>query len=263
MSLPAPPGRRVALITGGCGAIGRALITRLQAAGYLTVALDLPDALPDPDAGNARADGAEDLVGADITDPDDVAKAIAGILERHGRLDLLINNAGVTALGTLETTPPDVFEQVMAVNLHGAVHCTQAALPALEAARGRVVAMSSVAGFAPVIGRPAYVASKHAVTGLFRSLRPELATRGIGVTVVHPTFVRTPLRDTAATGRPDGAGRATTGEMLEPDEVAFHVVRGIVRGKDQVLIGRTAKLAYHVSRLAPRLYERLMARRLT
>ncbi len=253
---------RVAAITGGRGAIGAALDRRLTAGGWTVVALDLPATEPDEPAARER------WVPLDTTDPASVAAAFEEVEARVGRLDLLLVAAGVTALGSFEETTDETFRRLMDINFHGAVACLRAALPALRRSRGHVVALSSVAGFAPVVGRPAYVASKHALTGTFEALRPELEADGIGVTLVHPTFVANELADANAAPDDDGAGaagagaRTTTGALVTPNDVATEIIRAVARGRDRVLPGRTARLAYHVHRLAPRLYERLMTRRL-
>jgi NAD(P)-dependent dehydrogenase (short-subunit alcohol dehydrogenase family) len=225
-----------------------------MADGWTAVSLDLPATEPDD------ADDRLRWVAADVTDPASVSAAIGEVVARFGRLDLLVIAAGITALGTLRDTPPETFERLMAVNFHGAVHCLRAAQDALAATGGHVVVLSSVAGFAPVVGRPAYVASKHALTGTFEALRPELAGEGIGVTLVHPTFVTNLLADA---NRDQPGQRTTTGRLVTPEEVAGQIVDAVRRGRDRVLPGRTAWLAYHAHRLAPRLYTRAMTRRLS
>lgn len=236
---------RVAAITGGRGAIGDALARRLRRDGWTAVALDLPATDPD--------------VVLDTTNGASVEAAFADVAARHGRLDLLVLAAGVTALGTLADTDEATFRRLMDVNFHGAVACLRAARPALRDARGQVVVLSSVAGFAPVVGRPAYVASKHALTGTLEALRPELGEDGIGVTMVHPTFVANQLADAGG----GGATRTTTGRLVTPREVAEEIASAVPRRQDRVLPGRTAWLAWHANRLAPRLYRRLMTRRLS
>lgn len=243
---PAPQ-RPVAVVTGAAGAIGRALDAALTGAGYEVVGLDLPAVCP---SGGG-------LLPCDITDDAQVRATIHQVLDRTGRIDLLVNNAGISAIGAFDDHDVTTHEQVLAVNYLGAVSCTQAALPALRAGRGHVVAISSVAGFAPVVGRPAYVAAKHALTGLFESLRPELARDGVGVTVVHPTFLTTHLATAP------GAQRTTTGSTVSAEDVARAVVAAVAARRGRVLVGRTARLAWHVHRLAPGLYERLMTRRMT
>jgi NAD(P)-dependent dehydrogenase (short-subunit alcohol dehydrogenase family) len=242
-------------VTGAGGAIGRALLAAFAAAGHRTVGVDLSAEAPDDVPVDRWFAG-------DVTVPADMRRVVEATVADFGRLDVLVNNAGVTALGSLEDTDDETFRRVMDVNLHGAVHATRGALEALKVSRGQVVVLSSVAGFAPVAGRPAYTASKHAVTGLFESLRPELARAGIGVTMVHPSFLRSAPADL---NHPDSApgARSVTGGYLDPDEVARAIVAAVLRRRARLLIGRTAWLAYHVHRLAPGLYARMMARRLT
>lgn len=243
---------RVAAITGGRGAIGTALAARLERDGWRVVALDLPGTGP---VGPSAPQG---WVPMDTTDPASVQAAFDEVATRFGRLDLLVVAAGVTALGSLQDTSDATFRRLMDINFHGAVACLDAARSALREARGHVAVLSSVAGFAPVVGRPAYVASKHALTATLEASRSELATDGIGLTLVHPTFVANELADEGGAG----GHRSTTGRLVTPAAVADAIVEGVERERDRVLPGRTAWLAWHVNRLAPRLYRRLMTRRL-
>ena len=241
----------VAVVTGAAGQIGTSLLRSLEGEGWTVVGLDLPAACP---PGDPR------FLGVDITDVDAVRATFAEIMATRHRVDLLVNNAGTSAIGAFTDHDVTTHSRVMAVNHLGAVACTQAALPALVASGGRVVVTSSVTGFAPVTGRPAYVAAKHAVTGLFNALRPELAELGVGVTLVHPTFVTGGMGEAAR--RATGARRTTTGSEVSPDDVAAAVVDAVRTGRDQVLVGRTAWLAWHLNRLFPRTYVKLMTRRL-
>jgi short-subunit dehydrogenase len=241
--------RPVAVITGAAGGIGSALMRRLSAAGYEVVGIDL--AFPEPDGVASFA--------CDITSAAEVATTWDEVTARYGRVDLLVNNAGISAIGSFADHDLAVWRQVMEVNFFGAVLCTRAALPALRASRGRVVVISSVAGFAPVLGRPAYVGAKHAVTGVFEAIRSELAGDGIALTLVYPTFVSGGMSESA---RPAGVRRATTGPQISPDDVAAAIVAGVAAGRRRVLIGGIAHQAWWVSHLAPRLYQRLMVRRL-
>lgn len=235
----------VVLVTGASGSIGTALRQRFAAEGAVVVGLDL---VADPGAG---------ILACDITDEEQVEAAVGQVVAEHGRLDVLVNNAGISAIGTIDDHDLATHRQVLEVNHLGALACTLAALPHLRQGRGSVVTIGSVAGFAPVAGRPAYVAAKHAVTGLMEALRPELAADGIHVGLVHPTFVTTLL--TTADGSRD---RSTTGAPVRPDDVAGAVLDVVRRRRDRALVGRTARLAWRASRLAPRTYARLMTRRL-
>jgi NAD(P)-dependent dehydrogenase (short-subunit alcohol dehydrogenase family) len=241
----------VAVVTGAGGQIGRCLVTELEGRGFAVIGLDLPASCPQAD---------DRYLPCDITDESQVQQTFETVAARAGAVDLLIHSAGLSAIGHFGDHDLAVHRRVMEVTHLGAVACTLAALPLLRRARGRVVLIGSVAGFAPVLGRPAYVAAKHAATGLFTALRPELAADGIGVTIVHPTFVTGGMAE--ASERRRGVARATTGEELTPPEVARAVIEGATAGRDLVLVGRTARLAWLVNRASPRLYVTLMSRRL-
>jgi NAD(P)-dependent dehydrogenase (short-subunit alcohol dehydrogenase family) len=238
--------KRVAVVTGAGGGIGRVLMDALGDEGYEVIGLDLARACPADDP-RYRA--------CDITDVDAVTAAFTDI----ERIDLLIHSAGLSAIGAFSDHDIAVHRKVMDVTHFGAVAVTQAALPALRRAGGRVVLIGSVTGFAPVLGRPPYVAAKHAVTALFTAIRPELEEQGIGVTIVHPTFV---VGGMTEAGRAAGAQRKTTGEEITSQDVAAALLDGVARGRDLVLVGRTARLAWTVSRLAPSVYMKLMIRRM-
>ncbi len=235
---------RVAVVTGAGGQIGRAVLDELTARGYRAIGLDLPAACHD-----------QRYQPCDLTDD----SAVAALLPGLGPIDLLVHSAGLSAIGALTDHGIHDHRRVMDVTHFGAVSVTLAALPGLRAAGGRIVLIGSVAGFAPVLGRPAYVAAKHAVTGMFTAIRPELAAMGIGLTIVHPTFVTGGM---AEVGRSPGARRATTGEEITAAHVADALLKGVDQGREVVLVGRTARLAWTVSRLSPRLYMTLMLRRL-
>lgn len=257
----------VVLITGAAGGIGRAVARRYAAAGARLALLDV------------NADGlqvlARELDGGaegrrvaawtcDITDPDACRTTVEEVLERFGGIDVLVNNAGMTHLSFVEETDPAVVRRVMDVNFFGAVHVTRAGLPSLLQRRGRVVVLSSVAGFAPLSGRSGYAASKYALHGFFESLRGEVAEAGVSVTLVCPSFTRTGIGEGAlgGDGGPARAPRTETGRILEPEEVAEVLYRGATARRRLVLVGATSRLAYWVRRLAPRVYEWLMVRRL-
>jgi NAD(P)-dependent dehydrogenase (short-subunit alcohol dehydrogenase family) len=246
--------RPIAVITGAAGHIGTALLRLLPAAGYELVAIDRPERATPPRV--AR------WLPADLAEPRCEEQLAAG-LRTLPRLDVLINGAGVTALGSFDATDDAAFRRVMDVNYHGALRATRAALPQLRDARGHIVTLSSVAGLLPTVGRPAYVGAKHAVTGAFRALGAELADDGVAVSVLHPSFLATPVTEVGA-----AAPRSTTGTPIDADDVARAIVRLLGRRRrtghapERVLVGRTAQLADLAHRLAPSATVRLARRRL-
>jgi len=256
---------RSVVITGAASGIGAALARRFAREGDRVALLDVDAWGATKAAEDLRLQGASALgLTCDVTDPAACREAISEVLAAWGGIDVLVNNAGLTHVGRVRDTRPEVIRRVLDVNFLGAVHCTQAALPSLLERRGQVVAVSSVAGFAPLALRAGYAASKHALHGFFDTLRAEHARDGLGVTLVCPSFVRTAIGEHALEA--DGgaaAADARTGvrSPLEPEVVAEAVVRGVARRRRLVRVGREARLAWWLSRLAPALYERAMIRR--
>lgn len=242
------------VVTGAAGGIGTALCHRFAAEEAEVVAVDRDE------AGLARLVREADVeaVAVDLTDSEDTMTALGSL----GPVDVLVNNAGVTALGPAGDIPPGAVDRVMAVNYVGSVNATHALLGSLVERRGRIAVMSSVAGFAPLVNRTAYAASKHALHGYFESLRAELAGSGVSVTMVCPAFADTGI-ETRAVARSEGeTGEwTTTGQHLSAEQVADAAVDGVRKRKRLVLPGATARTAYWTWRIAPGLYERLMRSR--
>lgn len=235
------------LVTGAAGGIGRETCRALRGLGARVTAADL-----DLTGMGAVADEGVTL---DVTDDEAVESVLRGL----GALDGLVLSHGVTSLGPATTTPMDAVDRVLDVNLRGAIAVTQAALPGLVQRRGRIAVLSSVSGFAPLVHRTAYSASKHGLHGYFDSLRAELAGTGVSVTIVAPSFVATGIEGRAAYRATGSAGDwSTTGEVTSPREVAAALVAGMVRRRSLVLPSRTARLAYVLSRAAPSVYARTM-----
>ena len=223
---------RVVVVTGGGRGIGRAVVERFAAAGERVVAL-----------------GRETC---DVTDEE----AVTAAFERIGRVDVLVNNAGVSSSAPLARTALDDWRAQMDVNATGAFLCTRAALPGmLERGSGRVVTVASTAGRAGVRYAAAYSASKHAAVGLMRAVAAEVVGTGVTANAVCPAFVRTDMtrrsveRIAAVTGRDEAsavaalADAAPLGRLLEPEEVAFAVAflaaeeAGAISGQTLILDG--------------------------
>jgi UDP-glucose 4-epimerase len=266
---PQAPGnadyREVVVITGGAGGIGKALARRWSVDGACLALLDLePEALASA-AAELIASGAEVFtVAVDVTDFLACQQAMDAVVDYYGRIDVLVNNAGAVHRSAFLDTDIEVYRKVMEVNFFGGLHCAKAALPYLLQSRGLIVVTSSIAGIAPLYDRTGYAASKHALHGLFESMRCELADSGLRVMMVCPTFTRSPFEQAAMGphGNPAGTKRSMTGKLAEPAEVADTVVRAAQAGKNLVVLSLLGKLSYYLSRLAPGLYARGMVRRL-
>jgi len=252
---------KIVCVTGAASGIGRALAMRLLRQGALVAGMDRDaEALDRWSEEAADLDGEALALPCDVTDENACTQAVSRLIERWGGMDLLANCAGITHRSLLSETSTEVIRRVMEVNFFGAVHCTRAALPHIVARRGVVVAVSSVAGFAPLIGRTGYAASKHALHGFFDSLRSELRGTGTGVVVVCPSYTDTRLDSGALAG--DGTvlqrRKPIVGKLLTADVVAEAIIDGVRKRRRTVLVSPTAHLAWWVSRLLPGVYERIM-----
>lgn len=255
---------QVAVITGAAGGIGQALARALVRDGARIALLDLDEGRLQELADTLVRAGGECLVHrCDVTEPADCQAAIDAVEARWGGVDLVLANAGISHRSLFSETDPAVLRRVMEVNFFGAVNIVRAALPSVTQRRGQLVATSSVAGFAPLVGRTGYAASKHALHGFFDSLRSELRGTGVGVLLICPGFTDTALARTALTGDGGAVGdgtRQATGRTMSPDEVAEGVLQALRRRRRLALISPIARASFWLSRVAPSVYERLMLR---
>ncbi len=263
--MTADAGAPVVLITGAAGGIGSALAKRYALAGYRLALVDIDETGLAALGAALRANGHEvTALPCDVTDAAASRAAVVSVIREFGGIDVVIANAGRTHLSFVADTDPSVFHRVMAINFFGAVHIAHAALPSLIERRGRIAVVSSIAGFAPLSGRAGYAASKHALHGFFDSLRGELRQSGVTVTLVCPWFTRTAIgaRALGADGGPATLERTEMGKALEPAHVASAIYEAVRRRRRLLVLSAPGKLAWLLSRVAPRLYDAIMVRRL-
>ena len=256
---------KVVLISGAAGGLGTALCQRYARAGSRIAAMDLDAGRLDTLVTDLKQRGVQALaLPGNIADPASCQAALAATLSHFGSIDGLINNAGISHRSLLRATRIEVIRQVMDVNFFGAVQLTQAALPHITAQRGFIAAISSVAGFSPLIGRTGYAASKHALHGFFDTLRSEVEDLGVSVTLVCPSFIRTGIGAAGLGG--DGAqassARLTTGGESSAEAIAERIFVGVAESRRLLLPDRTSRLAWWLSRLAPQRFASIMKRRI-
>jgi 3-oxoacyl-[acyl-carrier protein] reductase len=218
---------RVSLVTGASRGIGRA-IARALAAGGAHVVLGARDQakVAEAVAEIASAGGSAEALSLDVSDRASVEAGIARVLGTRGRLDHLVNNAGVTRDNLLLRMKDEEWQQVLATNLTGVFLCTQAALrPMLKQRSGRIVNITSVVGLGGNAGQANYAASKAGIVGFTKSVAREVASRGITANAVAPGFIETDM--TAAMtdkAREAVLGAIPMGRVGRPDEVAGAVL---------------------------------------
>jgi 3-oxoacyl-[acyl-carrier protein] reductase len=191
-----PLADQVALVTGGSRGIGRSIAQRLAAQGARVVITYVSNQAAADDCVRAikEAAGQAEAVQFDVADGDATGTAIAELVERCGRLDVLINNAGITIDTLILRMKADDWDRVLAVNLRGAFNCTKAAARTMVRARyGRIVNITSVIAEMGNAGQGAYAAAKAGLIGFTKSMARELAARNITVNAVSPGFIQTEM----------------------------------------------------------------------
>ena len=261
----------VAVITGAAGGIGRALALDLAGRRCALALVDRDPAGLASTAGQARQVGvtvSEHVL--DVTDTACIAALPGAVLAEHGRVNVLVNNAGVALMGDFLQTSPADFDWLMAINFTAAVHATRAFLPHLlteEAAQ--LVNVSSLFGIVAPAGQTAYSAAKFAIRGFSEALAHELENTSVRVSVVHPGGVATDIARNARVSAdiaPADAERAlkrfSRSLVTTPEAAAARIVQGILRRETRILIGRDAKIIDIAQRLAPIGYYALMRKRM-
>jgi len=248
---------KVIVITGGGGGIGRSIITELMASNAKVAALDINlDSLITND--NLL------LINTDITDEDALTNAITQIYQHFGKIDILINNAGITHIRKFTELSDELFDKVMAINFTASVKITRLCLPHLIQSKGQIVAISSVAGFAPLYGRTAYSASKHAMNGFFSSLASEIKDNDVSVTIVSPSFVKSRpelLAEESANLLSPGATKTSTGgEQIEPTKAARLILQAVKKQQPYLYLGKVSKVAHWLFAMFPAVYMKIMTK---
>lgn len=237
---------RTALVTGGAGGIGLAIARQLAEGGARVVLVDLERQALDAAAASLAEPRHHLALAVDVTRPAGVEQAVATVLEATGRIDILVNSAGVALLEPAGEVSEAAWERTLAVNLTAPLLLAQAVAPAMRRQRhGRIINLASQASVVALRRHAAYCASKAGLVGLTRVLALEWATDGITVNAISPTVVDTPLGRKAWAGQVGEAmrGLIPTGRFAQPEEVARLAVflagthAGMLTGENIVIDG--------------------------
>jgi NAD(P)-dependent dehydrogenase (short-subunit alcohol dehydrogenase family) len=247
---------RTAIVTGGGSGIGAALTRALVERGASVVCSDIDVEAATDVARSATGPGSARAARLDVTDAGAVQALVDDVVTESGQLDLMFNNAGIVFGGETEDLTLQHWNAIIDVNLRGVVHGVAAAYPLMvKQGSGHIVNTASMGGLMAAGLITSYVTTKHAVVGLSLALRSEARAKGVGVSVICPAAVETPILDKGAVGAFNGRDYYLTGQGVRrahpPEVLAQEVLRTIERNKAMLVTPRQARMAWRVGRLAP------------
>ena len=254
--------KKVVVITGASSGIGKALAYEYALKDYIVViAARRLEKLKDIQD-DIRHKGYECLaVQTDVSVENDCENLINQCLKEYNRIDILINNAGISMRALFSDLELKVLKQVMDVNFWGTVYCTKYALPAILKTKGSIVGIISIAGYMGLPARSAYSASKYAVRGFLDTLRVENLRTGVHVLVAAPGFTASNIRNTAllADGSPQGDSPRDETKMMSSEEVAKRIAKAIRQRKAELILTFIeGKFSVFLKKIFPRYLDKVV-----
>lgn len=250
---------KVVIITGASSGIGYALAKEFAKRGAkLSLAARRIDRL---EKLNEELNDTEVFtIKTDVSVEEDCKNLIDATIEKYGKIDILINNAGISMRALFNEMDLDVMHSVMNVNFYGTVYCTKYALPYLLMSKGSLVGIISIAGHVGLPGRTAYSASKFAVRGFLDTIRIENLKKGLHVLVAAPGFTSSEVRKAALTA--DGSSQGETprdeSKMMSAEECALHIANAVKKRKRQLILTFVeGKLTVFLGKFFPSLLDKL------
>ncbi len=246
---------KVFIVTGASSGIGKAIALEAARQGARVVIAARNEDKLDAVAKVIEGFGSVALaVKTDVSKKEDAQNLINKAVEKFGKIDILINNAGVSMRAMFDDIDIDVFEKVLDINFMGTVYCSRFAIKHILEQKGSIVGISSVSGFTPLPARTAYCASKYAMYGFLTTLRIENIKRGLHVMIAHPGFTESDIRKHAllANGQEQGETPRKEEKMMTADEVAIKILKGIKKRKRVMVMTFIGKSAWVLEKLFPR-----------
>jgi short-subunit dehydrogenase len=253
---------KVVLITGASSGIGKACAIELAKRGAnLVLAARQYVTLCELTAELERDFNIKAIaVQTDVSQEEDCKLLIKQALATFGKIDILINNAGLSMRALFNDLDLAVLKNLMDVNFWGTVYCTKYALPEILKTQGTIVGVSSIAGYRGLPGRTGYSASKFAMNGFMEALRTELLKTGVHVMVACPGFTASNIRVSALAqdGQAHGETSMEEGKMMTAEAVAESIINGIAAGKRTLVMTGQGKLTVWLNKLLPALADKLV-----
>jgi len=250
---------KVVIITGASSGIGRALAKEFASKGaQLSLGARRTELLQD-----LQSELTETTIlinKTDVSIEEDCKSLIDATIKRFGRIDILINNAGISMRALFEEVDLKVIKQLMDVNFYGTVYCSKYALPYLLETKGSLVGVISIAGFVGLPGRTGYSASKFAIRGFLDTVRIENLKKGLHVLVAAPGFTASEVRKSALStdGTQQGETPRDESKMMSSEECAQHIVKAVEKRKRELILTFTeGKLTVFLGKFFPSLLDKL------
>jgi short-subunit dehydrogenase len=252
---------KVVIITGASSGIGKALAFEMAARNAKVVIAARSDEKLAVVASEIQKSGKQVFaVKTDVSSEQDCRNLIDATIDKFGRIDVLINNAGISMRALFKDLDLNVIRHLMDVNFWGAVYCTKYALPHLLKVKGSVVGVSSVAGFKGLPGRTGYSASKFALQGFLETLRIENRKTGLHVLIACPGFTSSNIRNTAlsANGTRQGESPMDEKSLMPAEEVAVKITNAVKNRKKTVVITAVGYWTVFINKLFPYFIDRMV-----
>jgi dehydrogenase/reductase SDR family member 7B len=252
---------KVVIITGGSSGIGKALAEVFGKNGSKILVTgrnltELNQAVVDLKNQGIEAHGFQ----ADVSVEDDNKKMTAEALKKFGRIDVLINNAGITMRALFNEVDLDVVKKVMDINFYGVLYATKYCLPEILKTKGSVVGISSIAGYRGLPGRAGYSASKFALNGFLEVLRTEMLKKDVHVLTACPGFTTSNIRKRALSkdGTSQGESPRDENTMMSAEECAQHIYKATIKRKGVLILTTQGKLTVFLNKLFPGMMDKLV-----
>lgn len=246
---------KVVIITGGSSGIGRACAEVFGKAGAKIVITGRQPAPLNDTRLLLESRGISCLaLPADVANENDCKNVVEQTLSNFGKIDVLINNAGISMRALFEECEVSVIRQVMEINFFGTVYMTKYALPHIIAQKGSVIGISSIAGYRGLPARSGYSASKFAMNGFLEALRTEMLPKGVHVLTACPGFTTSNIRNTALSkdGKPQGESPRDEQQMMSAEEVAEHILKATYARKATLVLTGQGKLTVFLNKWMPK-----------
>ncbi|RIW15168.1 SDR family oxidoreductase [Algoriphagus lacus] len=254
---------KVVVITGATSGIGEACAEVFGREGANVVITGRNSAKLEQTAVKLRSKNIKVLaILADAGSEADNKRMAEESLSRFGRIDVLINNAGISMRALFQDIDLEVFRKVIDTNFWGTVYATKFCLPAILESKGSIIGISSINGYRGTPARTAYTASKYAMNGFFESLRTEVMNQGVHVLVACPGFTSSNIRNNALTadGKSQGESPRDEAKMMTPLEVAESILKATLKRKRDLVLTVQGKLAVFLNKWIPGIMDGMVYR---